>query len=227
MASPAEEEKIQTYNCEIHEFHIICRVIILNPPSTPIHHLNTEQFPFSYISNRRDIRMPAVVERDLLLPWLLLHIYGHYQSRSQRSHVSLQYLLKSFFPLEALCSFIYNGRIGMCMLMNLLIMVKIGVWSSESLSRLGRNLFVGLAHLYRLSRAKTVMYYFLVLEARAVPTNLAFSRLVFPTGHNMQRAALMYTGAQNCFLAVCQRNPNFHPRNSRGCHTHTQSFPSC
>ena len=53
--------------------------------------------------------MPAVVERDLLLPWLLLHIYGHYQSRSQRSHVSLQYLLKSFFPLEALCTFIMVG----------------------------------------------------------------------------------------------------------------------
>jgi len=55
--------------------------------------------------------MPAVMERDLLLPWVLLHIYGHYQSWGQRSHVSLQYLLKSFYPLEGFCTFIMDMHV--------------------------------------------------------------------------------------------------------------------
>ena len=88
---------------------------LTRPPLQSTNHLNTEKFPFSYISNRRDIWMPEVMERDLLLPWVLLHVYGHYQSWGKRSHVSLQYSPQELLPSG---SFLHLYK-WICMLMRL------------------------------------------------------------------------------------------------------------
>jgi len=60
--------------------------------------------------------MPAVMERDLLLPWVLLHVYGHYQSWGKRSHVSLQYSPQELLPSG---SFLHLYK-WICMLTRLL-----------------------------------------------------------------------------------------------------------
>ncbi|WRX11321.1 hypothetical protein QQP08_003808 [Theobroma cacao] len=59
-----------------------CGIIIFYDTSSPVYHLYSKDLTDFNIRNRGYFRVPTVVKRQSLFPWLLLQVYWHHQSWS-------------------------------------------------------------------------------------------------------------------------------------------------
>ncbi|EXB25089.1 hypothetical protein L484_005913 [Morus notabilis] len=67
-----------------------------NTAAAEIHHFNSEDLAGGDLRDRRDLRVPSVVEGKLLFPRLLVHVDWDDQSRTVLSHGSDQTKLGEF-----------------------------------------------------------------------------------------------------------------------------------
>lgn len=88
-----------TYNGGIEIFDVLCSVLFGNTTPTEIHHLDPKNLSSCHFCHWWYVRVPSVVKRKLLFPWLLLHVYRHNQSRSIKCHYSASLRVSMFWSL--------------------------------------------------------------------------------------------------------------------------------